>query len=77
MRILEKPQHGTLTVENGQGFTNYPKENQRYECNTRKSDGTLVFYEPESEFTGKDSITLDIIFPLGQSSKRHYSIEIK
>jgi len=77
VRILEKPQHGTLTVENGQGFTNYPKENQRYECNTRKSDGTLVFYEPESEFTGKDSITLDIIFPLGQSSKRHYSIEIK
>jgi hypothetical protein len=77
VRILEKPQHGTLTVENGQGFTSFPKENQRYECNTRKSDGTLVFYEPESEFTGKDSITLDIIFPMGQSSKRHYAIEVK
>ena len=77
VRILEKPQHGTLTVENGQGFTNFPKENQRYECNMRKSDGTLVFYEPEAEFTGKDSITLDVIFPLGQSSKRHYSVEVK
>ena len=77
VRILEEPQHGALTVENGQGFTNFPKENQRYECNMRKSDGTLIFYEPQSDYTGKDSITLDIIFPLGQSSKRHYSIEVK
>lgn len=77
VRILEEPQHGTLAVENGQGFTNFPKENQRYECNIRKSDGTLVFYEPKSGYTGTDSVTLDIIFPLGQSSKRHYAIEVR
>jgi hypothetical protein len=77
VRIVEAPQHGTLMVENGQGFTNFPKDNQRYDCNTRKSDGTLVFYEPESGFSGKDSITVDVIFPFGQSSKRHYSIEVK
>jgi hypothetical protein len=77
VRILESPQHGTLTVENGQGFSNFPKDNQRYDCNTRKSDGTLVFYEPESGFSGKDSITLDIIWPLGQSAKWHYSVEVK
>jgi hypothetical protein len=77
VRIAEAPQHGTVTIENGQSFTNFPKDNQRYDCNTRKSDGTLVFYDPESGFSGKDSITLDVIFPLGQSSKRHYSIEVK
>jgi hypothetical protein len=77
VRIAEAPQHGTLSIENGQGFTSFPKDNQRYDCNTRKSDGTLVFYDPESGFSGKDSITLDVIFPLGQSSKRHYSIEVK
>jgi len=53
------------------------RETQRYDCNTRRSEGTLVFYEPEPEFTGKDSITLDIIFPLGQASMRHYSIEVR
>ena len=47
VRIVEEPQRGTLTVEYGQGFTNFPKGNQRYECNMRKSDGTLVFYEPQ------------------------------
>ena len=77
VRIAEAPQHGALAIENGQGFTNFPKDNQRYDCNTRRSDGTLVFYDPESGFSGKDSITLDVIFPLGQSSKRHYSIEVK
>jgi hypothetical protein len=77
VRILEAPQHGTLTVENGQGFTNFPRDNQRYDCNTRRSDGTLVFYEPEAGFSGKDSVTLDVIFPMGQSSKRHYAIEVR
>jgi hypothetical protein len=77
VRILEKPQHGTLTVENGQEFTNFPKENQRYECNVRRSDGTVVFFDPEPEFFGKDSVALDVIYPLGQLSKRHYSIEVK
>jgi hypothetical protein len=77
VRILEKPQHGAVTVENGQGFTNFPKDNQRYECNMRKSDGILVFYDPEPEFSGKDSVTLDVIFPLGQSSTRHYSIDVR
>jgi Domain of Unknown Function with PDB structure (DUF3857)/Transglutaminase-like superfamily len=77
VRVLEKPQHGAVTVENGQDFTSFPKENQRYECNTHKADGTLVFYRPEPEFIGKDSITLDIIYPLGQSTKRHYSIDVR
>jgi transglutaminase-like putative cysteine protease len=77
VRILEAPQHGKLTVENGQGFTNFPKENQRYECNTRKSDGVIVYYEPDAGFTGRDSVTVDVIFASGTSSKRHYSIEVK
>src|SRR5262252_2233470 len=48
VRIVEAPQHGTLMVEQGQGFSSFPRDNQRYDCNTRKSDGTLVFYQPES-----------------------------
>jgi hypothetical protein len=77
VRILEPPQHGKLTVENGQGFTGFAKENQRYDCNMRKSDGTLVFYDPEPGFAGNDTITLDIIFPTGQSSRQHYAIDVK
>jgi transglutaminase-like putative cysteine protease len=77
VRIFEQPQHGTLAIEDGQGFTNFPKDNQRYECNTRRSDGTLVFYQPGPGYTGADSLTLDIIFPSGSTAKWHYSIEVK
>jgi hypothetical protein len=77
VRITEPPEHGKLTIENGQGFTSFPKDNQRYDCNTRKSDGVLVFYEPGSGYTGTDSITVYIIFPTGTTSTRHYSMEVK
>jgi hypothetical protein len=77
VRITEPPEHGKLTIENGQGFTNFPKENQRYDCNTRKSDGVLIFYEPSSGYTGTDSTTLYIIMPTGFTTTRHYSIEVK
>jgi hypothetical protein len=76
-RILEQPRHGTLTIENGQGFTNFSKSNERYGCNSRQSDGMLVFYQPTSGYTGTDSITLSVIFPLGTPSTRHYSIEVR
>jgi hypothetical protein len=65
VRVLEPPQHGRLTVGKGQGFTSFEKDNQRYDCNMRKSDGTYVFYEPEDGYEGADSVTLDITFPWG------------
>jgi transglutaminase-like putative cysteine protease len=77
VRILEPPHHGKVTIENGQGFTGFAKDNQRYDCNMRKSDGTFVFYEPEAGFAGKDSMTLDIIFPTGHSSRQRYAIDVR
>jgi hypothetical protein len=77
VRVLTHPAHGKLTVENGQAFTNFPKDNQRYDCNTRRSDGTLVFYEPSSDYTGGDSATIYIIYPSGAAQTRHYSLEVK
>jgi transglutaminase-like putative cysteine protease len=77
VRVLAQPAHGTVTIEKGQAFTSFPKENQRYECNTRKSDGTLIFYEPNSDYTGADSATLYIIYPSGSARTVRYSIEVK
>ncbi len=76
-RVIGQPSNGNVAVENGTGFSNFPPENQRYECNKRKSDGVSIFYEPRQGFAGADSITLDIIFPHGLETKRHYSIEVK
>ena len=77
VRIIEQPHNGNITVENGTGYSNFPPENQRYECNKRKSEGVVVVYDPHPGFTGADSITLDFITPRGLELKRHYSIEVK
>jgi hypothetical protein len=77
VRVIGQPDHGNVAVENGTGYSNFPPENQRYECNKRKSEGISIVYEPHPGFAGADSITLDIIFPQGLEVKRHYSIEVK
>ena len=77
VRIIEQPKHGRITIENGNGFTNFPQNNLRYECNKIRSDGVIVVYEPEQGFTGVDSANIDAIYASGTSGKRHYSIEVK
>jgi hypothetical protein len=77
VRIVEPPKNGNLTIENGTGFTNFPQGNVRYECNKRRSDGVLLQYEPNAGYTGTDSLTVDVVFPSGNSSRRHYSIAVK
>jgi hypothetical protein len=77
VRVLEPPQHGKLTIEYGQATSGYPKDSQLYNCNTRKSDGVLIFYESHPEYLGPDSVTLYAIFPSGNASKYHHSIDVK
>lgn len=77
VRTTEAPKHGRITVENGTGFTNFPQSNPRYECNKKRSEGVNVVYEPDPDYTGGDSVTLDVIFASGGESKRHYAVEVK
>jgi hypothetical protein len=77
VRILEEPKHGKITVANEAGFTNFQRDDLRYECNKQKSEGVAIRYQPEAGYTGTDSVSVDVIFASGSSSKRRYSIEVK
>jgi hypothetical protein len=77
VRVLEQPQHGTLSIENGQAFTDFPQGDRRAACNAQQSDGTLVFYQPSTDYRGADSITLAVTLPAVGDRKRHYAIEVK
>lgn len=77
VRVLEQPQHGTLAIENGQAFTDFPQDDQRATCNARQSDGTLVFYQPSADYRGADSITLSVTSSVTGTLKRHYAIDVK
>jgi hypothetical protein len=77
VRVLEEPKHGKIRVVNEQGFTNFPSDNARHVCNTRKSEGVVVLYEPEPGYTGADSVIIDVIYASGNSAKRRYAIDVK
>jgi hypothetical protein len=77
IQVSEPPKHGKLSVENGTGFSTFAANNPRFECNRRRTDGVVLSYDPDSGFTGADSLMVEVLLPDGSSHKRHYSIEVK
>lgn len=77
VRVLEQPQHGALSIEYGQAFTDFPADDKRAACNARESKGTLVFYQPNADYRGADSITVSALSESGHALTRHYSIDVK
>jgi hypothetical protein len=77
VHVTEQPKHGKISVENGTGFTNFPQNNPRSDCNKTRSDGVIVAYEPEDGYTGQDSVNLEVIFASGSLSKRHYAVDVR
>ena len=77
VRVLEQPQHGTLFIENGQAFTDFPQGDRRAACNAHQSDGMLVFYQPSADYRGADSVILSVTLPVVGNLKRHYAIDVK
>ena len=76
IRTIEEPKHGTLTITNGSGFSNFAQDNPRQACNRRRSEGMLIYYRSESGYLGPDSVTVDIIYPDGISRQRHYAVAV-
>jgi hypothetical protein len=77
VRIIDKPKHGRMSVEKGTGFSTFPQNNPRYDCNKRRSNGVVISYKPNSGYIGPESITVDVIYPDGGARRRHYSIDVK
>jgi hypothetical protein len=76
VRVVEEPGHGKLTIDKGTGFTSFPQENPRQVCNRRRSDGTVMHYQPEAGYLGPDSLTVEVVYSNGASGKRHYAIRV-
>ena len=77
VRVIDEPKHGKTTIEEGTGFSTYPQNNPRFECNKRRTDGVNLSYAPEAGFTGSDSMTVQVVGPDGTTHKRHFTIEVK
>ena len=76
VRDLKKPSHGTVTIEEGEAYTYFDKDNQRYHCNTQKSQGVLVLYQSAPGYTGPDSASIQVFFPTGHERTVDYDISV-
>lgn len=77
VRIVEEPKHGKATLKDDTGFTNFAKDNPRFECNKQRSDGTALLYRGDEGYTGADSVTVETVYVDGRETSSHYSIDVK
>jgi hypothetical protein len=77
VRIVEEPRHGEAILRQDTGFTNFAKDNPRFECNQQRTDGTAILYRGEAGYAGRDSVTVEIVYADGRETSVRYSIDVK
>jgi hypothetical protein len=77
VRTIEEPKHGQITAENGTGFSSFAKDNLRFDCNKSRSDGVLLFYDPEPGFVGDDAVEINVIYASGTARRMRYAISVQ
>src|SRR6202035_1729741 len=53
IRLIKKPEHGTVEFTQGSSFPSFPENTQWFHCNRQKVPGTLVMYKSEDGYSGK------------------------
>jgi len=51
------------SIENGFSYSAFPNDNQRYECNKKKSPLVNILYQSNSGYVGPDTAKIKVIFP--------------
>lgn len=77
MRVTQAPLHGRVTSAVGLGFPSFAKDNQRHHCNTRRVQGTHVYYASKPGFTGQDRFAYDVIWYDGELWKHDVEVQIR
>jgi hypothetical protein len=77
VRILTPSEHGSVTIEEASDYPAYARDNQRYDCNLRKVQGTHVVYQSAPTFTGSDVFVIEVIFPSGDARTVAYGLAVK
>jgi hypothetical protein len=77
IRTVTQPVHGKLRVEQATDYTNFPKDNQRYECNKQRSPVVVVYYQSDLGYAGPDTAIIEVIFPSGVLRTYTFNVTVK
>ena len=76
-RLLEHPKNGVVEMVTEKGFPGYPQNDQKYECNEKKSDVRAYYYKSREDFKGTDRFVVEVFFPNGNYRKRLFAIDVR
>ncbi len=77
LRILKKPEHGTMEITPGSSFPHFPEKTVLFHCNSQKVPGSLIMYKSGDGYTGKDYFDIEFIGPRGADYTIKYVVTVK
>jgi hypothetical protein len=77
VRALSSPAHGTFAIQQGEDYTNFAANNQRYDCNKQKSHLIEVMYTPAAGYRGAGEFAVLAIYPDGTTAPRRFAITVE
>lgn len=77
VRITKRPANGEVEIEEGSGYSHYPKDSQLYECNKQQTLMSNTFYTSKKSFKGSDNFEVEVFFTAGNSRKVRFRVTVK
>jgi hypothetical protein len=77
VRIAKQASHGVVEIDRGLGYTNFGREDQRYECNRIPKEGYRINYTSTGDFLGEDRFEIEFFPPQGDYSLWKYEVTVK
>lgn len=75
-QLKNPPTHGSVTMVESEGYTNFPSASPGHECNSKKSPGVKVVYTSAKDFVGTDQFTVQGIGPHGKYMETDYEVKV-
>lgn len=74
--VVNAPKHGKVSSDPGEVYTNFARDNVRWDCNRKPVPGTQLFYQSDPGFEGKDSFSIAIRWPSSDLRTDSYDVEV-
>lgn len=75
--VTRAPSHGQVTVDKGNEFPNFPKNNVRSSCNSVRVPATVYYYTSDDGYTGADNFSVEILTPNGFIYRKNYAVLVR
>jgi hypothetical protein len=77
LRLIRKPEHGTVEFKSGRDAPHFPEGTPVTHCNGQMVPGQAVWYKSAEGYLGKDYFDVEFIGPRGADIINRYVVTVK